>query len=628
MLEGVHTHLVPADPLGIAATVAALWFLLITVSNTLFLRRTRRVTPVTRGLKVSVILPVRNEENNIVDCLSGLSNQSYTDFEIIVVDDNSDDNTAALVTDFMSRDSRVKLTRSGPVPASWNGKQFACNKGVSEARGDLLFFTDADVRHRPQSIARAVAQLNKAGAHLLSGYVHQEIKSLGELLIVPMTYIMTTLLLPLRLLTTGWFPTWGFAIGQYILIHRDALEEVGGYELIKDSLVEDMALSRAVRASGRPTVFVDAQDSASCRMYNGYWDAFRGFAKSIFGAVGGRAIVMIGLILAISGLIIAPFHAWLRDMLAGGLSHYPSAVPVLLFLLVWGITLLDRGLPAYQALLYPVAFANLVAVGVVSTLRTGFGRGIEWKGRLVRVGRGDLPDPEILNAVVLYRLLSLLVYTIVLSAVVVYNKVIFGLRVNGRHHLRGIDGGFFLISNHTLYLDPGIIAHAIFPRRAYFSALAETFERPFIGGFIRLLGAFPLPHGPRLHRIIGAIDWALRRGRCVHFFPEGELHHRNQVPAEFHEGVFYLADRFDVPVVPVTLIIGERRLFGMNLPRSLVRVTVDIGEPIRSEVADLHDSRHNRGAAGRREHARTMAELARARMTESIQQAAARLSRR
>lgn len=602
--------MLPTEPLQLAATIAGVWFLLITVANVLFLRRTRRATPITTGPRVSVILPVRNEESNIKACLEGLLSQTYLNYEIIVIDDNSDDETPEILRAYARGDSRITIVRGAPVPAAWNGKQFACHQGVKRAGGELLFLTDADVRHEPDSVARAVAQMEQSGAHFLSGYVRQEIGSFGEALVVPMTYIMTALLVPLWLLTTRLFPSWGFAIGQYMLIRRDALEQIGGYTSIRDSLVEDMALSRAIRASGRPTVFVDAQESASCRMYHGYHDAFRGFAKSVFGAVGGRALVIAGLAIAISAFIVIPFYEWTADIAAGGLRHYPSAVPVLAFLFVWGLTLLDRGLPAYHALAYPVAFANLVVIGLVSTLRTGFGRGIEWKGRLVRIGRADLPDPDILNAVVLYRLASLLVYSIVFTVVVFYNKVAFGLRVRGREHLRGIEGGFFLISNHTLYLDPAIVAHAIFPRRTYFSAMAATFDRPFLGGFIRLLGAFPLPEGPGIARIIPAIDWALRRGRCVHFFPEGELHHYNQRPDDFREGVFYLAERFDVPVVPVTLVIGERRLCGIALKQPLIRVTVNIGAPI--SPGPYHSG------SGRKAAARAMADAARRQMIASI----------
>ena len=141
--------------------------------------------------------------------------------------------------------------------------------------------------------------------------------------------------------------------------------------------------------------------------------------------------------------------------------------------------------------------------------------------------------------------------------------------------------------------------------------MAETFDRPFIGGFIRLLGAFPLPSGLGIHRIIPAIEWALRSGRCVHFFPEGELDHYNQRPNDFHDGVFYLAERFDVPVVPLTLVIRDRLLFGIHLKKPIIQVTVRIGEPI--VPAEFHTG------IGRKEAAHRMATAAREQMVASIE---------
>ena len=599
-----------SEPLLLAATIASMWFLLVTIANLAFLRRTRHAAPVNDGPRVSIILPARNEEARIGRCIASLIDQSYGDFEIIVVDDDSEDDTRAIAERFARADLRVRVVAGRQLPTDWNGKQFACSQGIEIATGDLFFLTDADVVHRPESLARAVGQIERFGADFLSGYVAQEMGTLGELLIVPMTYIMTTLLLPLRLLTTRLFPSWGFAIGQYMLVRREALADAGGYAGVKDSLVEDMALSRAVRATGRKTVFVDARQSAACRMYHGYADAFRGLAKSVFGAVGGRTIIIAGLVVAIAVFILMPFRRFCLDVVSGGLQFYTSVLPVSLFFLVWQIALLDRGLPVYAALLYPVSFANLVILGAISTIRTGFGRGVEWKGRLVRIGRADLPDPDIINAVALYRLFSFVVYSAVFAVVVAFNKVVFGFRVNGRAHLRAMKGGFLLISNHTLYLDPAIVAHAIFPRRTYFSALAETFDRPFIGWFIRLLGAFPLPTRSCMRRIMPAVEWALRRGWCVHFFPEGELTHYNQDPLEFSEGVFWLAERYGVPVVPVTLVLSDRILMGIRLPRPFIQVTVEIGEALTASEFTLGISR--------RQAIRQMAIAAREQVSQSI----------
>ncbi len=579
------------DPYLLGAAAASCWFLLLTIANLLYLRATRRVALVDDGPHVTVIVPARNEETNIGACLESLLNQTYRSYDIIVVNDNSEDRTAEIAGRLAGGCARLTVVNGRPVPAKWNGKQYACEQAVRIARGELLLLTDADVRHAPTSIARAVAQLKRRNASFLSGFVRQEIGSLGEAVIVPMTYMMSTMLLPLAMLSTRLFPHWSFAIGQYMLIRRETLERVGGYESLRDSVVEDVALGRAVRGAGERMVFVDARESATCRMYRGYHAAFRGFTKSVFGAVGGKVWVIALLAVAIWLAVIRPWFLLAGGIASQGLAYNPAIVPVLLFTITWTLALHDRGIRSALGLLYPFAFANLVIIGVVSAVRTGFGKGVLWKGRLVRCGRPDYPDPDILNAVTLYRFASTVVYSIVFAAVVVYNRLVFGLCVHGRHNLREVDGGFFLISNHTLYLDPGIIAHAIFPKRTYFSAMAATFERPFIGPFIRLLGAFPLPERLCIQRITPAIEWALRRGRCVHFFPEGELTHRSQEPAAFQNGVFYLAARFDVPVVPVTLVLEDRYIMGVALPRPFVRVTVVIGRPIYADQFSRDASR-------------------------------------
>lgn len=567
-------------PLRIAAYGAAMYFLAVTLFNLVYLRRTKKTVPFMSGPLVSVILPARNEEEHIAACLDHLTKQVYANIEIIVVDDNSEDATGIIARSYASKDDRITVIEGRHLPAGWNGKQFACSQAVKAARGELLFMTDADVRHGPESVGFAVANLYRKKADYLSGYVHQEIGSIGEALIVPMTYIMTSLLLPIPILTSRFFPSWGFGIGQYMLARKESFKSMGGYEEIKDSLVEDMAMARAMKQSEYKTVFIDAEEVASCRMYQDYRSAFQGFAKSLFGATGGRALVVSLLAAVVLFFVLLPFYRLLEGIYAGEVWQSNTVVPPALFFAMWILTLTSRGLKSFLALLYPLSFFNIILIAISSTMRTGFGKGIEWKGRLVRCGRPDLPDPEILNVVGLFRLASFFVYTLVLTLVILFDKIAYGLRVRGRGNLLSIKGGFFLISNHSLYLDPAVVAHAVFPRRTYFTALEETFSFPFVGGLIRLLGAFPLPRESCMRRIMPVVEWALDRGKCVHFFPEGELYHYNRDPAEFNEGVFYLAERFNVPVVPVTLAVRPRRIFSKELPQPFVRVTVRIGEAL------------------------------------------------
>jgi 1-acyl-sn-glycerol-3-phosphate acyltransferase len=190
---------------------------------------------------------------------------------------------------------------------------------------------------------------------------------------------------------------------------------------------------------------------------------------------------------------------------------------------------------------------------------------------------------RILTFAPLHQLMAAYVYYATLFLVVLFDTFVFRLRVIGRGNLARIPRrGAFLVSNHSLYFDPGVVAHAIAPRRTLFSALESTVQaRPFLGNFIRFLGAFPIPERLGLVRLVRPVRDALKRGWLVHFFPERDLKYQNRVLQPFHPGVFFLAQLFDVPVVPVTLVSRHPRLAGRRIARGYVRVTAVIGEPIQ-----------------------------------------------
>ena len=189
---------------------------------------------------------------------------------------------------------------------------------------------------------------------------------------------------------------------------------------------------------------------------------------------------------------------------------------------------------------------------------------------------------RILTFTPLYRLMAAYVYYTTLFLVLLFDVFIFRLRVIGRGRLARLPKqGAFLVSNHSLYFDPGVVAHAIAPRRTLFSALESTVQAtPFLGNFIRFLGAFPIPERLSLVRLARPVREALARGWLVHFFPERDLKHQNRVLQPFHPGVFFLAQLFGVPVVPVTLATRHPRLLGRRVARAYVRVTAVIGKPI------------------------------------------------
>jgi 1-acyl-sn-glycerol-3-phosphate acyltransferase len=152
----------------------------------------------------------------------------------------------------------------------------------------------------------------------------------------------------------------------------------------------------------------------------------------------------------------------------------------------------------------------------------------------------------------------ILIFQLTMFLVAAATRTLFGLRIKGRKKIRAVDRAI-VVSNHTLVLDPGILAYVLWPRRAYCTMLEETALIPVLGTFTRLLGAIPLVRGPRaIVRQERGFDDAIRHLGLLHFFPEGECYLRNQQVMPFHRGAFHIACRRGLPVVPIAIVLKER----------------------------------------------------------------------
>ena len=180
-----------------------------------------------------------------------------------------------------------------------------------------------------------------------------------------------------------------------------------------------------------------------------------------------------------------------------------------------------------------------------------------------------------------FRIFSFAVFYTTLFFVKIFDRLVYGINIEGRENLRPfLRRGCFLISNYSLYLDPAIVSDAISPWRTYFSAMNITFKTFFIGTYIRLLGAFPIPENYGLGLILKPVKKALERGWFVHFFPEGDmvLHNHDLIP--FKDGIFSLSILYDKPVIPITIVTRRRKLFNLLLPSRFIKLTVVISPAI------------------------------------------------
>jgi len=231
---------------------------------------------VSEGPSVSVIVPARNEEACIGACMESLVAQTGVSFEIIVVDDGSTDQTHAIAESFPG----VKVIRPGPLPAGWTGKNNAVTAGAKKAKGEWLLFTDADTVHRPGSLARAMAEAKEHNADMLSYSPEQEVRGFWEKAIMPVIFAELARKYPPSRVSDFSTNT-AAANGQYLLISRSAYDAVGGHAAVAHSLLEDVALARAVRNSGRRIYFRYGGDAVRTRMYRTFDQLREGWTKNL-----------------------------------------------------------------------------------------------------------------------------------------------------------------------------------------------------------------------------------------------------------------------------------------------------------------------------------------------------------
>ena len=226
--------------------------------------------------EITIIVPARNEEACLGDCLASLVAQTGVTFEILVVDDSSTDRTGEIARSFAG----VRVIAPGLLPEGWTGKNNAVIAGAREARGEWLLFTDADTVHLPGALPRSLAEAREHGAELLSYSPEQIAVTFWELATLPVVFAELARQYPPSKVSDPASPI-AAANGQYILIRRETYEAVGGHAAVAANLLEDVALARAVKESGRRIRFRYAADAVRTRMYRNFRQLREGWTKNL-----------------------------------------------------------------------------------------------------------------------------------------------------------------------------------------------------------------------------------------------------------------------------------------------------------------------------------------------------------
>jgi chlorobactene glucosyltransferase len=352
---------------------------------------------------VSILVPARNEERRIRECILSLMNQEPPALEIILLDDRSTDRTAEIAKELGfiegTAGGRLRLIRGTELPGEWVGKNWACHQLFQAANpgSSHLLFTDADTIHGSACLRTALNHAEAKRLDLLSLWPGQITGTWSEKLVIPLGYLIFMAFHPFPMLAwlqadPGRVARWrvsrerlvsmGAANGQFLLFRRDAYESIGGHEALKGHLVEDIAFGRRLAArtgEGMRLANADGIDLLRCRMYSGIADLWRGFSKNLRPVFEESHVGFFLFGIVIFTLFLMPFPALLLAPLFPVLKH--SSLTAVFIIFLTRLMLALRFRTSWLGLIgHPVAVALALLIALNSWRLCLRGR-VSWKGR-------------------------------------------------------------------------------------------------------------------------------------------------------------------------------------------------------------------------------------------------------
>jgi chlorobactene glucosyltransferase len=260
---------------------------------------------------VSILVPARNEADHIEECVRSLIGQRYESLEVLVLDDQSTDETPAIVQHMIDelppeQKSRLRLLHGETLPDDWIGKNFACYQLAQSAQGEYLLFTDADSVYAPQTVSTVLQGMHDFGVQFLTAHPSYILSGIAEHLAIPLLYFKVFTLLPLILVRHRPEPILAVANGPLLCFQRTVYAEIGGHKAVKTAILEDNALARNVKSAGYRMAYVDGQDLVRCYMYDSFTELWTGFSRTFFGFYNYSLLAALAIIILDLALFVVP----------------------------------------------------------------------------------------------------------------------------------------------------------------------------------------------------------------------------------------------------------------------------------------------------------------------------------
>lgn len=342
---------------------------------------------------VSICIPARNEESVIERAVSSVLRQTYSNFEVLVLDDGSDDRTPEILSSLSKSHAELTVLQGQEKPGDWLGKPWACQQLGEAAKGDILIFMDADVWLDSDAVSKTVSALGSRDA--ITVWPKQFTGTFWEQMVIPLIYHSLYTLLPAKYVERKprWMP--GFihkkfnaefaaACGQYFAFRKEAYRTIGGHKSVKDAVVEDVELAKNLKRSRQALKMFHGVGTVNCRMYTSHNELFSGLRKNFFAGFN-RNIPLFALMSILHLIVfISPVIIFLYAVFS---ANYPlallSVLPLMLMTLQRLLLDIRFGWNPTLSLLHPVSVCWYQILGIVCLKDHLSGKKAVWKGREV-----------------------------------------------------------------------------------------------------------------------------------------------------------------------------------------------------------------------------------------------------
>lgn len=348
---------------------------------------------------VSILIPARNEQDRVLEAsIRSILAQDYGRFEAIAVNDRSTDATGAILERLAESDDRFRVIEGKELPSQWLGKPYAMQQALEQARGEWILATDADMIFHPAALRTAMDRTLSAKADSLTLIPHFEAGSLWERVMIP-TWAWVFLMFTLFYRTDDPKTDRAIGIGGFFLIRRTVLDSVGGYEALKDEVMEDVRLAEKIKSSGGSLLCDQAPALIRTRMYRTFAEMWECSTKNWFSGVNYSLPFALFCVASMySVAVVPPFIALFSAIAsASGVKVeflsllMPAAVCWSLQVIVMAVVCIRSKVSAVYGLTAPLGLGVMYAMLFDSSVRISTGRGVTWKGRKIYEQHGVRP---------------------------------------------------------------------------------------------------------------------------------------------------------------------------------------------------------------------------------------------